>query len=98
MMKSVTEIAGDEWVTIALIAIHHLSGLNGRSSAKLAFEALQFESDIVLTPNGRSVNGQDLMSVMALRAKVGTHVRVLAIGPDEIQAVRRPTSTLVPAP
>jgi len=40
----------DTRMTIALIAIHHLSGLNGRSSAKLAFEALQFGCDIVLSP------------------------------------------------
>jgi phosphocarrier protein HPr len=37
--------------------------------------------------NGRSVNAKDVMSVMSLRAKPGTQVRVLATGPDEIAAL-----------
>jgi phosphotransferase system HPr (HPr) family protein len=37
--------------------------------------------------NGRSVNAKDVMSVMSLRARPDTLVRVLATGPDEIAAL-----------
>jgi phosphotransferase system HPr (HPr) family protein len=37
--------------------------------------------------NGRSVNAKDVMSVMSLRAKPGTHVRILATGLDEAAAL-----------
>jgi phosphotransferase system HPr (HPr) family protein len=38
--------------------------------------------------NGRSVNAKDVMSVMSLRARPGTHVRILATGPDELAALK----------
>jgi phosphotransferase system HPr (HPr) family protein len=37
--------------------------------------------------NGRSVNAKDVMSVMSLRARPGTPVRILATGPDEVAAL-----------
>ncbi len=37
--------------------------------------------------NGRSVNAKDVMSVMSLRAKPGTLVRILVTGPDEVVAL-----------
>ncbi len=49
--------------------------------------AARFASDIVCMANGRSVNAKDVMSVMSLRAKPGTLVRILATGPDEVVAL-----------
>jgi phosphotransferase system HPr (HPr) family protein len=62
-------------------------GLNGHGSARLAVGAARFASDIVCMANGRSVNAKDVMSVMSLRAKPGTQVRILAAGPDETAAL-----------
>ncbi|CAN7751641.1 HPr family phosphocarrier protein [Caballeronia sp. LjRoot34] len=61
--------------------------MNGRGSARLATTAARFLSDIVCMANGRSVNAKDVMSVMSLRAKPGAHVRILATGPDEVEAL-----------
>jgi phosphocarrier protein HPr len=72
----------------AFVEVHSRWGLNGRGSARLAFTASQFHSDIVVSANGRSVNGKDVMSVMSLRAKAGVTVRVLACGPDEHAATQ----------
>ena len=63
-------------------------GLNGHESARLALSAAQFGSDIVCAANGRFVNAKDVMSVMSLRARRGTLVRVLATGPDEAAALQ----------
>jgi phosphocarrier protein HPr len=71
----------------ALIQVGGRSGLNGHGSARLAVTAARFASDIVCMANGRSVNAKDVMSVMSLRAKLGTHVRILATGPDELGAL-----------
>jgi phosphotransferase system HPr (HPr) family protein len=37
--------------------------------------------------NDRSVNAKDVMSVISLRARAGTRVRLLAAGPDESLAL-----------
>ncbi|TDN62225.1 catabolite repression HPr-like protein/phosphocarrier protein [Paraburkholderia sp. BL10I2N1] len=71
----------------ALIQIGGRWGLNGHESARLAVSAARFASDIVCMANGRSVNAKDVMSVMSLRAKPGTQVRILATGPDETAAL-----------
>lgn len=63
------------------------SGLNGHGSARLAVRAAHFASDIVCMANGRSANAKDVMSVMCLRARPGTLVRVLVAGPDELMAL-----------
>ena len=68
----------------ALIQVGGRWGLNGHESARLAVGAARFVSDIVCMANGRSVNAKDVMSVMSLRVRPGTSLRILATGPDEI--------------
>jgi phosphotransferase system HPr (HPr) family protein len=68
----------------ALIQVGGRWGLNGHESGRLAVGAARFASDIVCMANGRSVNAKDVMSVMSLRVRPGTSVRILATGPDEI--------------
>lgn len=74
-------------VVEVLIQVGGRWGLNGQGSARLAVSAAGFASDIVCMANGRSVNAKDVMSVMSLRARPDTLVRVLATGPDEIAAL-----------
>ncbi len=71
----------------ALIQINGRWGLNGHESARLAVSAARFGSDIVCMANGRSVNAKDVMSVMSLRVRRGTLVRILITGPDESAAM-----------
>jgi phosphocarrier protein HPr len=71
----------------ALIQVGGRSGLNGHGSARLAVTAARFVSDIVCIASGRSVDAKDVMSVMSLRAKQGTLVRILVKGPDEVAAL-----------
>jgi phosphocarrier protein HPr len=62
-------------------------GSNGHGSTRLALSAARFASDIVCMANGRSVNAKDVMSVISLRARPGTCMRLLAAGPDESMAL-----------
>jgi phosphocarrier protein HPr len=79
-------------VTEGLIQVGGRWGLNGHRSAKVA---ARFDSDIVCIANGRSVNAKDVMSVLSLRAKTGTRVRILATGPDEAEALEALAAVLI---
>jgi phosphocarrier protein HPr len=81
-------------VVEALIHVGGRWGLNGQESARLAVSAARFSSDIVCMANGRSVNAKDVMSVMSLRARPDTLVRILATGPDEIAALEALSAVL----
>ncbi len=62
-------------------------GLQGRNSARLAFTANQFECQILLASGPCIANAKDVMEVMRLSARAGTHVRIQADGVDEAAAV-----------
>lgn len=62
-------------------------GLQGTGSARLAFAASQFHSDILLICNGCSANAKDVMAVMRFCARAGTKVTIQAVGLDEVAAV-----------
>ncbi|MEM5371225.1 HPr family phosphocarrier protein [Paraburkholderia azotifigens] len=71
-----------------LTGVENHRGLDAQEAARFALAASAFSSDIVCVANGRTVNGKDVMSVMSLRARRDTPVRILATGPDECAAVR----------
>lgn len=57
-------------------------GLHARAAAKFVTVASEFEADIQVTRNGRSVNGKSIMGVMMLAAGKGTDIQVNANGVD----------------
>lgn len=59
----------------------------GRNSARLAFVASQFECDVLLTSGAWVANAKDVMEVMRLSARAGSHIRIQATGPDEAAAL-----------
>jgi phosphocarrier protein len=62
-------------------------GLHARAAAKFVTTASQFEADIKVTRNGRSVNGKSIMGVMMLAAAKNTEITVTAQGDDAKQAL-----------
>ncbi len=62
-------------------------GFQGRNSARLAFTANQFECKILLTSGPWIANAKNVMEVMRLSARVGTHLCIQADGVDEAAAV-----------
>mgnify|MGYP000532935859 CR=1 FL=1 len=62
-------------------------GLHARASAKFVTTASQFESDITVSRNGRTVNGKSIMGMMMLAAAKETEISVTADGDDAKQAL-----------
>ncbi|GAB6847867.1 HPr family phosphocarrier protein [Paraburkholderia sp. A1RI_3L] len=71
-------------------------GRPGYEPTTVACIASGFVSEIVCFANGRFVNGKDAMSVMSLRVRPGTEVRIVATGPDEAAAVQAVCEVLGP--
>ncbi|SPA43912.1 HPr family phosphocarrier protein [Cupriavidus taiwanensis] len=71
-------------VTIELTA---RDAFQGRNSARLAFTANQFECEILLASGPWVANAKNVMEVMRLSARAGTHMRIQTIGPDEAAAL-----------
>jgi phosphocarrier protein len=64
------------------IEITNKLGLHARASAKLTQTAVQFQSEVWLSRNGRRINGKSIMGVMMLAASRGTQIRIETIGAD----------------
>lgn len=75
-------------MTEQIFTIINKLGLHARAAAKFVNMASQFESDIQVTRNGRSVNGKSIMGLMMLAAAKGTEISVSADGADAKQAIQ----------
>ena len=69
------------------ILIINKLGLHARAAARLVQSASQFDCEINLTFNGKTVNGKSIMGIMMLAASRGSTITVTATGSDEAQAV-----------
>ncbi len=69
------------------ITIQLPSGLEARPVAMLVQVASQFESEIHLESDGKTVNAKSIMGMMTLGLDVGEKVTVIAEGADELDAV-----------
>ena len=63
-------------------------GLHARASAKFVTTASEFESEITVSRNDRTVNGKSIMGMMMLAAAKGTEIVVTATGNDAEQALK----------
>lgn len=68
------------------ITIINKLGLHARAAARFVTEAGQFESNIQVSRNGRTVNGKSIMGLMMLAAAKGTEITISVDGNDEQQA------------
>ncbi len=73
--------------TIDLTTVNRL-GLHARAAAKLVALTSTFHSTIMLTKDGREVNGKSIMGVMMLAAGIGSTVTVSAEGEDASAALK----------
>lgn len=70
------------------ITIQLPSGLEARPVAMLVQVASQYESEIHLESDGRTVNAKSIMGMMTLGLDTGEKVLVTADGSDEKEAVQ----------
>lgn len=64
------------------------TGIHARPATQLVNKAGQFESEITLEYNGKSVNLKSIMGVMSLGVGQGADVTVKAEGPDADEAMK----------
>jgi phosphocarrier protein len=62
-------------------------GLHARASAKLTQLAAKYQSNVMMSRNGRKVNAKSIMGVMMLAAGKGARVTLEIDGPDETDAM-----------
>ena len=69
------------------IKIINKLGLHARASAKLTQVANQFESDIWIEKNDKTVNAKSIMGVMMLAAGIGSTVTLETVGEQADEAL-----------
>jgi phosphocarrier protein HPr len=62
-------------------------GLHARAATKLVQMASRFDAEVELQKDGHVANGKSVMGVLLLCGHQGSHVTVIARGPDAQQAV-----------
>jgi phosphocarrier protein len=62
-------------------------GLHARASAKFVKLATSFESEIMVTRDGVTVDARSIMGLLMLGAGIGCDIQVSAEGPDAEEAI-----------
>ncbi|MEH7382114.1 phosphocarrier protein HPr [Bacillus sp. JJ1533] len=70
------------------------AGLHARPATKLVHKASQYQSEITLSFNGKSVNLKSIMGVMSLGVPKGSQIAVQAEGNDADAALEGIESVL----
>lgn len=74
-------------MTSRTVTIVNQLGMHARAAAKFVHLAGRFESRIVVSRQGRDMDGKSIMGLLLLAAARGTVVSISADGPDEQAAV-----------
>lgn len=69
------------------ITIINKLGLHARASAKFAALANNFESEIKINKDNKSIDGKSIMQLMMLAANVGSQITLNIEGSDEAAAM-----------
>lgn len=70
-------------------------GLHARAAAKFVRLASEYQADVVVTRNERTVNGKSIMGVMMLAAAQGTEIEIRTEGAPDAEAALEALSALV---
>ncbi|GAA0428613.1 phosphocarrier protein HPr [Lentibacillus halophilus] len=70
------------------------TGVHARPATLLVNKAGQFQSDIQLSYNGKSVNLKSIMGVMSLGIPKGANISITASGNDEEEAMDSVTEVM----
>ncbi|MDP2792046.1 MAG: HPr family phosphocarrier protein [Rectinemataceae bacterium] len=75
-------------MTEVTVTIKNRAGIHARPSALLVQAATRFASHIWLEKAGDRINAKSIMGIITLGACYGTPIKIIADGPDEVQATR----------
>ena len=73
--------------TEATLNICNARGLHARASAKFVKLATGFDSEIMVTRDGVTVDARSIMGLLMLGAGIGCDIQVSAEGPDAAEAI-----------
>jgi phosphocarrier protein len=71
----------------AVVRIANKKGLHARASAKIVEAAARFQSQILISKDGQTVDARSIMGLMMLAASEGSEISVEAEGPNAEQAL-----------
>ena len=78
----------------ANLTIVNSLGLHARAAAKFVQTAAHYGCDIVVTKDGKQINGKSIMGVMMLAAAQGAQIEIRTSGPED-QAALDALTTLI---
>lgn len=70
------------------LVVSNKLGLHARPAAMFVRIANRFTADILVEKDGEEINGKSIMGLMLLAAGCGSKLKVTAVGPDGIQALK----------
>lgn len=74
-------------MTSRSVTIANQLGMHARAAAKFVHAATPFQSRILVSRQGREMDGKSIMGLLLLAAARGTLITITADGPDEAEAV-----------
>ena len=74
-------------MTSRTVTVVNQLGMHARAAAKFVHLATQFQSRVVVSRQGRDMDGKSIMGLLLLAAARGTMVTITADGTDEDAAV-----------
>jgi phosphocarrier protein len=72
----------------ALLQIKNRLGLHARAAAQFVQTAQKFDAEVTVSKDDQVVNGRSIMGVMMLAAEQGSHIEVVATGPQAAEALQ----------
>ncbi len=69
------------------VTIRNRAGMHARPAALLVKTASSFASQISIEKDSERVNGKSIMGVITLGATYNTPLKIIADGPDEMEAL-----------
>ncbi len=71
----------------AKVVLRHEAGLHARPAAQFVKLARQFNAEIAVTSNGKTVSAKSLVLIITLAAQPNTEIELTANGADEKEAI-----------
>jgi phosphocarrier protein len=72
----------------AVLQIKNRLGLHARAAALFVQTASKFDAEVSVAKDDQVVNGRSIMGVMMLAAEQGSHIEVVATGPQAGEALQ----------
>ena len=72
----------------AVLQIKNRLGLHARAAAQFVQTAQKFDAEVTVSKDDQVVNGRSIMGVMRLAAEQGSHIEVVATGPQAAEALQ----------